>query len=213
MPSVSLAFTNPGQLSDKQVKDLNPELRKKLEAEFDERRKFMSDDLGLPPLLEARRQEFGITDGAFAVAPFSDRILVYQVSRHKEETHAGTSIIMADVTKDREASQTPQGIIVAAGAKALDELRSNGIDLGHMVMFLRIAPWRYNTDTVGGKDQQVLVFRSGDITGSIDLQENLRSGKMKLVFDKERYEHVYVDTETKEAWFPQAVESFIPEDY
>jgi co-chaperonin GroES (HSP10) len=212
MPSARLAYQTPGQLSDAAEAALPEELRKTLQAEFKERKKLMSDDLFLPPLLEERRQEFGITDGAFALAPFDDRILLYQVSRHKDETHTGTSILMAPTTREREEKQTPQGIVVAAGAKALDSLRCNGIDLGHMVMFLRIAPWRFVTDNVQGKDEEVIVLRVGDIVGSIDLQDQLRKGEVKVVFDKERYEHAYQDTKTNDVWYPQSVDPLIPED-
>ena len=207
MPSARLAYKSVGQLSDAAEAKLAPDLRKTLQEEYEARHEFMSDDLGLPPLLESRRQEFGITDGAFAIAPFDDRILVYQVSRHKDETYGENSmIVMPDSVRAREEKQTPQGIIVSAGARALDSLRCNGIDLGHMVMFLRIAPWRFVTDTVQGSDQEVLVFRVGDIIGSIDLQEQLRNGDVKLVFDKERYEHAYEDTKTGDVWFPQTVD-------
>lgn len=211
MPSVSMAYKTPGQLTDKEEEDLDPTLRKQLQEEAKERKSMMSKDLGLPELLEARRQEFGITDGAFALAPIADRILVYQISRHKEETFKGTGIIMPDTVKSREKKQTPQGIIVAAGAKALDELRCNGIDLGHMVAFLRIAPWRIETDTVKGTAEDLMVFRVGDIIGSVDLQDQIRKGIIKVVFDKEAYEHAYLDTRTGESWHPQTVDPAIPE--
>lgn len=212
MPSVSTAFSTRGKLTKAQIKKMDPEFRKAMEAEGAERQALMSKDLKLPKLLEKRRQDHGITDGAFAVQPFDDRVFVYQV-KEVEETYGKKSMIIRTASaKQREEAQKPMGVLIAAGPKALDELRSNGIDLGHVVMFLRISPWRYETDSIGGKKDTVLIFHSGDITGSVDLATALRSGKMAIEFDKENNEHVYRDTKTGEVYRPQDATPFMPDD-
>lgn len=167
--------------------------------------------LGLPKLLDERRLKYGITDGAFAFQPYNDSVVIHQLSRVQGETFAGSSILMSDKQKEREREGTPQGVIVAAGLCGLDGLRMNGMDLGHIVAFQRVAPWRVQTDLIGGNWEQVLIMRIADIVGSLDLVQNLRSGKMKVSFDKERYEHIYENTETGEIWHPSKNPAFQPE--
>jgi co-chaperonin GroES (HSP10) len=201
-----------GQLSAEDEAKLSPELLASQERIAKERKRLMSPakKLKLPKLLEARRQEFGITDGAFEMQPFHDRVLIYQV-REAEETYGQGLILKTDAAREGENHSCPKGVIVAAGPRALDELRCNGIDLGHIVVFLRMAPWRIETDTVNGRAEKVIVLRSGDVVGSLDLAENLRSGDMKVVFDEKKFEHWY-QTKDKKAWKPRDVEPFVPED-
>ena len=54
--------------------------------------------LNLPALLDQRRLEWGIVDGVFMVAPVYDRVLVWQIREHKEETFIeGGKIIAPDL--------------------------------------------------------------------------------------------------------------------
>lgn len=154
----------------------------------------------LPPLLEARRLEFGITDWAFAAQPAYDRVYVHQIDK-REETFSGTSIIMTDRTKEKNLKSCPMGIIVGAGALALDTLRANGMDLGHQVMFLRLVPYRIETD-YADRQHSIMVLRAGDIIGSLDLGDAIRLGQVEVGGDPEGG-HLYVNRETGEQWRPE----------
>jgi len=203
----------PGVATQAELDRLDPMLRKDAERIQKRKNELMSPpgSLGLPPLLEERRLQVGITDGAFCVQPYNDSVFVHQINRMDQETYAGTGIIMIADEKRREKEQTPQGIVVAAGLVALDSLRMNGMDLGHLVTFCRIAPWRIQTDWIEGNSwEEVLVFRVGDIVGSTDLAENLRDGRVKVRFDPENYEHYYED-ENGVNWHPQRDTALIPE--
>ena len=180
--------------------------------------------LGLPPLLESKRLEWAIPDGAFKMQMVFDRLLVWQldqgddtdVNENGERCYPGTNIVMPDVGEKREFEEAPRGILVGAGLTALDALRSNGIDLGHTITFCRHAPWRMRVDAVAGKDLYALLLRAGDITGSEDLANALRAGKCRVeVKESDKgdgaivREHWFVDSEGV-AWAPS--EPFIGDD-
>lgn len=138
--------------------------------------------LGLPELLEKRRLEYGIVDEAFESECVFDRIYVWQVDRQEGDTYEGTSIIRPDSARDRHRTEAAYGIIVSAGMKALDNLRSNGVDLGHLVKFIRSSPWRMYIGNVGGVEiPPLMVMRDGDIVSSDDLAHLRRNGKVKTV--------------------------------
>ena len=131
----------------------------------------------IPPLLDWRRGEHGITNAAFNHRCAYDRIFVFQISQFdQQETYGDTGIIMADSTKQKERAEAPRGVIVSAGLLALDNLRSNGIDLGHIVSFVHAAPWRMRFDVVNGRNQHLLVLRDGDLIASEDTERLLRGG-------------------------------------
>lgn len=136
---------------------------------------------GLPPLLEERRLEYGIPDGAFKMQAVYNRILLWQIPDDDSETYKGTSIIMTSRAQERERDIAPRGIIISAGLSALDYLRSNGMDLGHIVSFVRLSPYEWRCDIVStGIPQECKILQAGDIIGSEDLAANLRSGKTVL---------------------------------
>lgn len=166
--------------------------------------------LGLPPLLEKRRWEELIPDGAFKTQALFDRILVMQVAPEKgQTTFAGTNIIMTDSRIDRIEDEACRGIIVSAGLLALTELRTNGCDLGHYVRFIKNAPWRMKIDTVKSKDIHELVMRSGDLVSSEDLSTALREGRVKVAYNAETKVYAYV-TEDGMQWDPQM--PWMPDD-
>lgn len=136
--------------------------------------------LGLPELLENRRLEYDIPDGAFWGDAVYDRILVYQVDRAPGDKFENTIIDRPDISKAREREECPVGIIVSAGLSALDALRSHGVDLGHMVLFVHLAPFRFQCDTVDGKPVYVLILRAGDIIASKDLLSLRRNGEISV---------------------------------
>lgn len=169
--------------------------------------------LGLPPLLDARRLEYGIIDEAFNNQPVFDRIYVWQLPLHEEETFMqGGAIVKPDWMKARDKKTTPRGILVAAGLSALDTLRSHGIDIGHIVTIIAIAPWTLPIAIVEGHWFELLMLRDGDIVGSDDLATTLRSGVVKTTTvpsDNGARVHKYTDAEGK-TWNPVA--PFISDD-
>lgn len=167
----------------------------------------------IPPLLERRRLEFGITDGAFDHQCAYDRILVHQLPRETGEKYEGTQIIMPETGKARRRADTPRGIVVSAGLRALDNLRSNGIDLGHIVSFIQMAPWRIKCDVFGaGRERYLLVLRDGDIIGSEDTRKAIAEGKcfINRRIDNGVATHVFTD-ENGDTWNPQM--PWISDDY
>lgn len=186
------------------------ELAPMKEAEFRGR---MAPPGGLPgihPLLEERRFVYAIPDGAFRIQAAFNVCLVWQVGRFETDEIGETGLYMAKTTKKRIDEETPRGILVSAGLAALDCLRSNGIDIGHMVSMLRLAPWRMPCDMVGGVEYSIMILRAGDITGSEDLSAALRHGKCAVVFDAQTGQHQFVDEQGKR-WDPKL--PFIGADY
>lgn len=174
---------------------------KQAEEREKERRKRMSTAkaLRLPPLLEQRRQEHLITDGYFRVQPVYDRVFVYQLLEdHFKDGVTEGGIVLPDMTVEREKASAPRGVLVAAGATAMDQLASNGIQLGHIVRYLFHAPWSIPV----ARGERVTVLRAGDIIASEDLAEQLRAGKVKFEFDPEAVEHQFKD-ESGRMWLPK----------
>lgn len=170
--------------------------------------------LGLPPLLDSRRLEWGLTDAAFDMACAFDRIFVWQLPKGDGQRYGDTLIHLTETGKSKERESAPRGILVSAGLHSLDCLRSNGIDLGHIVGILRLAPYRIVYDIVAGKPHYLMVMRVGDITGSEDLRREIRSGKVTLCRDEDGrhfYEYSSGTDPRATAGKPQA--PFIGDDY
>ena len=173
--------------------------------------------LGLAPLLDERRIEFLIPDEAFREQPLYDRIFVFQISMWKGETYGDTVVVMPPTIQDAEKFSNPRGVLVAAGPIALDELRSNGCDLGHIITFIKLAPWRLQIASHGGHDDHILILRSCDVIASEDLARALRAGDAHVEeFHVEKDGRVFVthiikDARRGAAWHPQ--QPTIPEDY
>jgi hypothetical protein len=158
--------------------------------------------LGLPKLLEERRWEHGITDGFFRWQPVFDRLYVFQVPARNSLTYIpGGKIVMTDQARSREQFECPQGIIVGAGLLALDQLRSNGIDLGHRVMFIRNAPYRVEVDMCGGKRIYALPLVAGDLVASFDAAAEMRTRKQRVRYNDEARQHELIDGDGK-VWHP-----------
>jgi len=160
--------------------------------------------LGLPKLLDERRMRYGIPDEAFEEQAIFDRIFVWGIEeKHEEgETFAGTSIIKPETSEKRILHESTRGVLFSAGLKALDVLRSNGIDLGHIVGVVRLHPWHKVVGVYGGgHEKHKLVLRVGDLVGSEDLGELYRKGRVKTKYDLTRGQHVFVD-DTDFEWDP-----------
>lgn len=154
--------------------------------------------LGLPPLLEARRLEWHIPDGAFRLAPLYDRVYVYQIPTYIRGKKG--LIHIPETKKKGELRSNPRGILVAAGLLALDAIRSNGMDLGHVIRHTHVNPWRLIIDYADGQEYEMQVMTAGNLTGSEDLADVLKSGAMRIVRD-EKGHHTYVDQEGN-TWDP-----------
>lgn len=155
--------------------------------------------LGLPGLLDKRRWEHGIPDSAFDVQPSFESVYIFQVPLHDGETFSKDSrVLKPESSATREAKESPRGIIVGAGLTAMDELKSHGMDLGHLVTIIKLAPYRVYCSIHSGKWDYLLDLRAGDIHGSVDTATLLREGKIKLVdgYTKEGgFSHHYVNAE------------------
>lgn len=160
--------------------------------------------LGLPALLEARRWEYGITDGAFDRQAVFDRVFILQIAMQKGNTYEPESkIVMPDSVKQKEKNKAPHGIIVSAGLTALDQLRSHGIDLGHKVLFCHSAPYHIRYDILDGEEQHLIILLAADIIGSQDLAANLKSRNVRYLARRNEtsVEHTFID-ENGNPWLP-----------
>jgi hypothetical protein len=161
--------------------------------------------LGLPRLLDERRAEYGITDGAFKFQASFDRVFIWQIPMQKGDKFEGSLIHMAESTQMRERNKAPHGVIVSAGLLALDSLRSNGLDLGHRVLFAHSAPYHIRYDVVEGQEYHLIILTAGDIIGSEDLATNLSKRVVRIkANDAAGYpQHSLINEEGK-PWLPQA---------
>jgi hypothetical protein len=124
----------------------------------------------IPMLLEKRRREYGIPNGAFESFPAYDKVYIWQINLTERKTYAEHGVIVkpeARIAYDRNTA--PRGIIVSAGLAALDSLRSTGIDVGHIVRFKKYAPFMQPVAEINGVEVTVMVIRDGDIVSSEDL--------------------------------------------
>jgi hypothetical protein len=168
-------------------------------------------------LLDIRRKRYNIPDEVFGVSAVYDRILVYQVQKEEKEFYdEGGLIKKTEIRQTAERRTTPSGVIVTAGVQALDILRSNGVDLGHLVFYTQLAFYRIPVDTILGEDINLVVLRAGEIVASIDLAHALATRQARTITrDRELKDgtkitqHFYVDDKGKQ-WNP--VEGFSPDD-
>lgn len=222
----TVAKIRPGQM-EPLYDDNDPEGKAKNDADRKDaklRRSLMSKRgaLGLSTFLDQRRRDYGITDGAFTAQCFGDRIWVHQIEEIEGQGFGKDSVLVRpDSMRTRQEKEAPKGIIVNAGLKALDELYSNGIALGHIVYFIQIAPWKIMVDYADGQPFNCLVLRSGDLVASRDTATAMRDPKSKVsivvkpTLDENGQpdggqQHMYQDAKGK-LWQPQ--HPMIDEDY
>src|SRR5678816_156839 len=125
--AASLGF-NP---HDAMAQRLADDTRKNLELQA----KYVSPPgaFGLSPLLDERRVKMLIPDGAFRIACAFDRILMWPLADSTfGEGKASEHIFFADVGREQDAMTSPRGVVISAGLEALDVLRTNGMDVGHI---------------------------------------------------------------------------------
>lgn len=148
----------------------------------------------IPEILDSRRLQYLIPNGAFEAYPAFDKVFIWQLSTTEGETYAkGGSIIMPDKVIAAKRNTAPRGIIVSAGLKAMDALYSTGIEIGHIIRFKKFAPFILEVDNIDGHALTVMVMRDGDVEASEDMATaiNSRKASIKNISDKSydfRYE-------------------------
>lgn len=139
---------------------------------------------GLSPILDKRRVEMGIPDELFSVQATFGRVFIYQMSDTADSySTAATEVLIhkTEQTIDREKKQSPRGIIISAGLGAKDVLKSNGMDVGHIVRFTQVSPYRMEMSFAGGTTLELLMMNVGDIVASEDLMSALKAGKVREI--------------------------------
>lgn len=164
--------------------------------------------LKLPELLDMRRVEYAIPDGAFTEQAAFDRVFLYQVLLEDGEKYGDTKIIRPSAYVQATKEAVPYGIVVSAGLPAMDTLRANGIELGHIVGFIQQAPFRKEVANINGISCYVILIRAGDITGSVDLAKAQKEGKCQVKYREFESddgvitrEHIWVNNKG-ETWNP-----------
>ncbi len=147
------------------------ELAERIAIDIKENHMAPPGGLGLHPLLDERRLKYGIPDEAFKSGAAFDRVFVWQILPHHEEgkTYAGSSILLPETARKRQLQESFRGVLVSAGLKAMDTLKSNGIQIGAIVEFIRFGIYHKCVGAYAGShEQHLLVLRDGDIIGCED---------------------------------------------
>jgi hypothetical protein len=169
---------NPTGPSDAEVYELAERIASDIK-----KRQSPAGALGLGERLEARRIRYGIPDEAFQEVCLWDRIYVWQIEPRYQEgkTYGGSSIWMPETAQKRERQESCRGVLVSGGLRALDNLRSNGVELGSVVSFIRFGPWHKPIGAFAGPHlQYLLVLRDGDLIGCEDLMDETRDGRVSV---------------------------------
>lgn len=124
--------------------------------------------------------------------PAFDRCLVLQIPEETaKETYGDTSILMPEAVRSNHERGACRGVLLAAGAAALDHLRSHNIEVGDVVWFSKLAPWRHVVGYRDAKEQELMFLRSADIAGSEQAMERYESGAAVVEWDDAAREHVW----------------------
>jgi hypothetical protein len=146
-------------------------------------------------LLQQRIEEFNIPDLPWW--PTFDRVLAYQIDDKLSKQDKIGSIYLPETTQSTKDG-SKRLVIVGAGLKALDILRSNGIELGHIVTETQFGNIDFVIDRkAAGENVQFRVARAEDITGSEDLLANLKEGLAEIVLDDNGKHQLKVDPKTR----------------
>lgn len=153
--------------------------------------------LGLPPLLEAQRLKYGITDAFFRVQASFDRIFVFPIDAEDGEKADKTTggLWKAQVTKMRDLQEGHRGVLISAGLTAADRLMSHGIEIGHVVITNKNVPFARRCETISEHALHYLVMREADLAGSETLMGEIRAGKKRIleVGIDDGYQHQVAD--------------------
>jgi hypothetical protein len=153
-----------------------------------------NEDLYPRKLLE-RMVEWGLPKEGLELTPAFDRVLMMHVMPKgyvkipkknpddpSEKTAWGFlgsgSIVMPASSETREKDMAPRGFLVSAGAAGLEQLRTNGINLGDYVYLIRLSPYRL---AVGRNSAGLILLtatRAQDIIASEDKVKRIEDGKI-----------------------------------
>lgn len=151
----------------------------------------------IPKLLDERRFEYAIPNGAFESFPAFDKVYIHQVTLSERKTYSeGGVVLKPDAVVAYDRNTAPRGIIVSAGLAALDSLRSSGIDVGHIVRFKKMAPFMQPVAEIQGRVLTVMVIRDGDIVSSEDLAREYHAREIAIrnVHKEGGYDHRFERT-------------------
>lgn len=155
----------------------------------------------LSPLLLEKRDKYCIPDPLFDVEPVFNKCFIWQVGiRDVEDDQRieGTQLYMPETARYRERVESYRGVIVSAGAQALDELRTNGMDVGHTVWVMRLSPWRVPFVKFKGTDLYVSTMVAGDVIASEELAQALEKGEVSVEWVDGQHRYVRA---RKATWF------------
>jgi co-chaperonin GroES (HSP10) len=131
------------------------------------------------PLLKKRCIEYGIPMPSYH--PMDNNVLVWRLPP-MGVTRGG--IIVPDDAK----SPHIKGILMAMGPRAMDVLKSNGIEEGQTVVFARFAGWEAHDHTMSQSlEAAFIILKDRDVIGSDELKEDLATGKAAYVLEGGRY--------------------------
>lgn len=143
-------------------------------------------------LLAARLEYFGVPMPP--CYPVYDRLFVWPLDDMSEAKVRG--LYVPEQLKGTYGAS--RGLLIAGGMKALDQLYSHGLGLGHIVWYARLSPWaRKYIDVSGQHIAHVIVLRASEIVGSEDLLAELGGEGLEIGRDTEGT-HYIVDKETKQ---------------
>jgi co-chaperonin GroES (HSP10) len=131
------------------------------------------------PLVKKRCQEYGIPMPSYW--PMDNNCLVWRLPPM-------TVTLGGIVVPDDAKSPHIKGILMSMGPRAMDVLRSNGIEIGHTVVFARFAGWEAHDHTTSQSlEAAYIILKDRDIIGSDELREELATGKATYVLEGGRY--------------------------
>jgi len=196
----------PGENGKISTESMEPTLALAAARRAEERRARMSPPgaLGLPPLLEARRLEYGIVDAVFQRQPLYDRIILYQFDpfMSSDGKLQGSELYVPDAIQDKEQKSASSGILCGWGPSAQETMASNGVQLGDKVELVRMTPWSIRVDYFASAWEWVLIMRAGDLVTSVDLADRLRKGECKIAYNEDAG-RVHVTNPDGERWVPE----------
>jgi len=129
----------------------------------------------MPPRLKARLEHYKIELPAFA--PTFDRIFVAPLDTADQPDTTAGGIVIARQTQQQYGAQ--RGLLVMAGAKAIEQLYAHGIAIGDIVITARLSVWERQY-MAKGRPHKVLIVRASEIVGSEDLQAAYEKGDLWL---------------------------------
>ena len=133
-------------------------------------------------LLKQRIKQFKIPQGALDGQAVFLRVHVWQIAdgdngeSEDEKFFKGTNILKPQAVQSNDRARAPRGVLISAGLEAMDFLVSNGMQLGDIVWFTRVSPWRRPVDGDGVKTTEIVILYASDIIASETLAERIRNG-------------------------------------